>query len=126
MGSESWTTWVKYQRSLKHTLKAAQRDALEELGFDSVDEAFEAHGEDGTASPLDIFEWSDEPQPAACWTPDEATLERHFGTDRPTRGEVEEHVDELVEGLGRGESLAVVAYENGKPAEVLFAGWSFD
>lgn len=117
---------MKYQRSLKHTLKAAQKEALKELGFTSVDDAFEAHGEDGTASPLDIFEWSEEPQPAACWALDEATVERHFGSDQPSREDVEAHVDELVEELGRGESLCVVAYEHGKPAEVLFAGWSFD
>lgn len=126
MGSESWSVWVPYSKSVKQTLKVARKQALDELGYASEDEAFEAFDADGTASPLDIMSFSDAPEPASCWTLDADTLEAHFGSSKPSKDAVEDHVDELIEALSRGESLCVVAWKGGKPAEVLFAGWSFD
>lgn len=126
MGSESWSVWVPYTKSVKQTLKVARQQALDELGYASEGEALEACDADGTASPLDIFGFSDAPEPASCWTLDADTLEAHFGSAKPSKDAVEDGVDELLEELGRGESLCVVAWKGGKPAEVLFAGWSFD
>lgn len=126
MGSESWSVWVPYSKSMKHTLKLARQLALDELGYDSEAEAFEACDADGTASPLDISGFSDAPEPASCWALNAATLESQFGSAKPSKVAVEDGVDELLEELGRGESLCVVAWAGGKPAEVLFAGWSFD
>lgn len=127
MGSESWSVWVKYSKSMKHTLQVAKQQALEELGYATEDEALEATEADGTASPIDIFSgFSSEPELGACWNLSEAELEEHFGSARPTRAQVEETVDALIERLERGESMCVLAYAKGKPAEVLFAGWSFD
>lgn len=126
MGSESWSVWVPYTKSVKETLKVARQQALDELGFDSEREALEAYDADGTASPLDIDGFSDAPEPASCWALDAETLEAHFGSAKPSKAAVDDGVDELMEELGRGESLCVVAWKGGKPAEVLFAGWSFD
>ena len=127
MGSESWSVWVKYSKSMKHTLKVAKQQALEELGYATEEEALEATEADGTASPVDIFNgFASEAEPGSCWELDEDTLQAHFGSATPTKAQVEENVDALVEELGRGESLCVLAYAKGKPAQVLFAGWSFD
>lgn len=132
MGAESWETWVKWKTDLKTTLREAQKQALEEQGFSSVDEAHEATGADGTASVLDIGKLTKKPEPAACWQPSAAQLEDTFGTSTPTRQQIEDEVDDLTEALGRGESVCVVAYAKSRktqklePVEVLFAGWSFD
>lgn len=132
MGSDSWHSWAKWKKDLKTTLREAQKVALEEQGYDSVEEALEATEADGTASVIDIGQFSKKPEPAACWQLSAAQLEETFGTDTPTRAQIEENVDELAEELGRGESLCVVAYAKSKktqklqPVEVLFSGWSFD
>ena len=48
-----------------------------------------------------------------------------FGTDRPTR-EMVEGSDELFEALERGQGVYFVVYEEGRPSEIFFAGYSFD
>jgi hypothetical protein len=134
MGSDSWQAWQKWEKSLKSTLAAAQKVALKEQGYDTQDEALEATEADGTASVLDITDWSDEPQPMACWNVPDDVLEETFGTTTPTQQQVEEGVDALHEELGRGEILCVIAWEKPKQpkgakpvqAAVLFAGWSCD
>ena len=126
MGSENWSTWQPWDKSLRGTLAAAQTDELETMGYETTEEAVEANGSDGTSSVLDISGFSTEPEPAQCWelTPDEC--EENLGTRRPTREQIEKKIDELVEGLSRGESLCVIAWKKDKPEEVYFSGWSFD
>lgn len=132
MGSESWASWAKWKKDLPTTLREAQRVALAEQGYDSVEEALEACGADGTASVLDVFRLSKKPEGGACWELPPAQLDETFGTRTPTRAQIEARVDELTEELGRGESLCVVAWAKSKkagklePSEVLFSGWSFD
>lgn len=126
MGSESWSQWVPFTKSLTKTFEVAKEEALEELGFDDEKEALEAFDADGTASVLDLSGFVDEPEPGQCWQLTADQLEALFDTTKPTRAAVEDAADQLVEELGRGEALCLVAYANGKPSEVLFAGWSFD
>lgn len=132
MGAESWQTWTKWKKDLKTTLHQAQQEALEEQGYESVEEALEVTEADGTASVIDIGKLTKKPEPAGCWQLSKEQLEETFGTATPTRAQIEDAVDELTEDLGRGESLCVVAYAKSKktqqlePVEVLFSGWSFD
>jgi hypothetical protein len=91
----------------------------------SIDEPMEDADADGTRSILDLDHISDEPDfctvtPVA---PDE--LERLFGTDQPTRKMIEEN-GELFENIERGQGIYLIAYKNGHPDEIFFAGYSFD
>ncbi len=80
---------------------------------------------DGTASILDILRVADEPDfcCAAPFSPDD--LRQYFGTDKPTRADVQK-ADEYWDDLERGQARYVVLYENKQPAELYFAGYSFD
>ncbi len=132
MGSDNWQTWVPWKKDVKTTLAAAQKQALKEHGYKTQREAMEATEPDGTASVLDIFGFSKKPEPGGCWQVPKTVVEETFSSATPTRADIEEHVDTLLEELGRGESLRLVAWakpgKTGKlaPAEVFFSGWSFD
>jgi hypothetical protein len=91
----------------------------------SIDDAMNDAAEDGTRSILDISRVGTRSDfgVTAPVPPDQ--LEEWFGTDRPTRGMLED-ADELFESLDRGQCVYVVVYENGQPSELFFAGYSFD
>ena len=79
----------------------------------------------GTASILDISQVSDEPDygTAAPFSPEE--LKQYFGTDRPSRRDVE-RAEDYWEDMERGQARYAVVYSDGQPSEIYFAGYSFD
>jgi hypothetical protein len=91
---------------------------------DTIEEALEDAAEDGTRSILDIQEVADAPDfcVAAPLLPEQ--LEALFETDQPTHAMVESL--DFIEDLERGHCVYVVVYKDGKPDELLFAGYSFD
>ncbi len=48
-----------------------------------------------------------------------------FGTSQPTREMIESNED-VFEALEHGQGVYIVAYRDGRPAEIVFAGYSFD
>jgi hypothetical protein len=91
----------------------------------SIEEAMEASDADGTRSILDLLTVGDEPDfCVACRLPDERLLDL-FDTTEPTREKIEQSM-ELFEDLERGHGICTIAYKNGKPDELFFAGYSFD
>jgi hypothetical protein len=91
----------------------------------SIEEAVEEADADGTRSILDMERVSDEPDyNAVSPLPEEELLEL-FGTTQPTR-EMVEGSEELFDRLERGQGVYVVVYGGGRPAEIFFAGYSFD
>src|SRR5205814_2268499 len=48
-----------------------------------------------------------------------------YGTDKPTHDQVEKNQD-FYEWLNRGEGIYVIVYKDQKPAEIFFAGMSYD
>lgn len=91
----------------------------------SIEEAVEEADADGTRSILDMERVSDEPDfNAVAPLPPEELL-RLFGTERPTRREVEE-CEELFDLPERGQGVYVVVYDGERPTEIFFAGYSFD
>ena len=83
----------------------------------SIREAIKLAGATGTRSILDMervgrhFDYG----LVASLPPEE--LRRLFGTDQPTKKDVEAS-EALVEELDRGQGIAVVTYEHGKPKEL--------
>jgi len=92
----------------------------------SIEEALEAAQEDGTRSILDLMRVADEPDffVAARLQPEE--LITVFGMDKPTEEMVQDNFYELLETIERGQGICFAIYENDKPTELIFAGYSFD
>lgn len=149
MGAHPWVYVVPYQQDVRRAmLQLRERefragrynpvmpfpemhaDEAPGAGHDSIDEAREDAEEDGTRSILDMDDVADEPadpdDPQFCVVAPLAPelLEELYGTTQPTRAMVADL--EFLEDVGRGTGVYVVLYDNGKPAEICFAGYSFD
>ena len=132
MGGEPWSSFTKFDANLQRALDNLRREVFAAGAYryaeenpTSIEEALEIADADGTASILDIQQVSDEPDfcCAAPFSADE--LKTYFGSDRPTRADIEASED-YWEDLERGQARYAIAYANGKPAEIYFAGYSFD
>ncbi len=68
---------------------------------------------------------SDEPDYccAAPLTNDE--LQKYFGTSKPTKSQIKENSDFWYD-LDRGMARYVIIYDQDKPKEIFFGGYSFD
>ena len=50
-----------------------------------------------------------------------------FGTDRPTRQQVDARRHHLFEAINRGEGVYLIVHDDrGEPAEIYLAGYTFD
>ena len=81
---------------------------------------------EGTRSILDVVRIGGLPGygVAAALSSDE--ILETFGSDKPTRSDVDRALDELFERLERGQCVYVVVYGRTAPSELLFAGYSYD
>ena len=91
----------------------------------SIEEALADSAEDGTRSILDLFQIADEPDFCTVSPLPEELLEQLYGTARPTRAMIEQNND-FFESIERGQGVYIILYKDGKPDEILFAGYSFD
>jgi len=91
----------------------------------SIEEAMEDSDADGTRSILDIQTIADEPDFCVAAPLARDALESLYGTTEPTRQMIEENMD-FLEDVDRGHCVYIVAYKNGAPDELFFAGYSFD
>ena len=147
MGGPPWFYFVPYQSDISGALHDLRRREFEAGRYNpvmwmppfpvnenspapgaqhaSIEEAMEAADADGTRSILDMERISDEPDfGAVVPLPNEELIDL-FGTDKPTRAMIEEN-DDLFEMLERGQGVYVIAYENDKPSQIYFAGYSYD
>ena len=92
-------------RSIRHALKDAEAD--------------------GTRSILDLDRISDQPDFGAVASLAAEDLERLFSTQQPTH-EMIEQSDKLFEEIERGQGVYIIAYKDGEPDEIYFAGYSYD
>ena len=147
MGAEPYFYFVKYQADLDRALQELrQREfragryfpAMEFLNFpidpkapspgaqhSSIAEAFEDADASGTGSILDLERISDEPDFGAVTPLRDGALKALYGTARPTRDMVEKKMD-FFDDLDRGQGTSIVVWKDGKPDEILFAGYSYD
>jgi hypothetical protein len=92
----------------------------------SIEDALNASQEDGTRSILDLARVGDEPDYFVAARLKSRELISFFGTDKPTEKHVQDHFDELLETIERGQGVCFAIYENDLPTELIFAGYSFD
>jgi hypothetical protein len=90
-----------------------------------IDKVLEDSSPDGTRSILDIATISTAPDYFAAAPLSDETLSTYFGTPQPSRAMVESNM-RFLEQTQRGQALYIVLFEEGVPAELLFAGCSFD
>ena len=91
----------------------------------SIEEAMENSDADGTRSILDIQSIGEEPDFCVAAPLEDAELQALYGTSQPTHQMLEQNMD-FLEDIDRGHCKYALAYKNGQPDEVLFAGYSFD
>jgi hypothetical protein len=147
MGGEPWFYFVPYQADINRALQALRRREFEAGRYNpviplpefpveanapapgaqhaSIEEAIEAADADGTRSILDMERVSADPDYGAITPLSEEDLVDLFGTATPTREMIESNED-LFEAIDRGQGVYIVAYRDGKPSEIFFAGYSFD
>jgi hypothetical protein len=132
MGAEAWSVFTKHDANIQRALDRLRDDEFRAGRFryveenpSSIDEALEIADADGTASILDISAISEEPDYgcAAPFTP--AELKQYFGSERPTRADIEQ-AEDYWDDLERGQARYAVVYAGGAPSEIYFAGYSFD
>jgi len=132
MGGEPWFHVAPYQPDIPAALEALRQRVFadgEYRGSEgepaSIEEALENMDADGTASILDIDHVADSPEPTGVTVLTPAEAQQYFGTERPTRADVDQ-ADEFWDDIGRGEAICVVLYSGDQPSELYFAGCSFD
>ena len=147
MGGEPWFYFVPYQADINGALQALRRREFHAGRYNpvvpfpefpvqgdapapgaqhaSIEEAIEEADADGTRSILDMERVADEPDYGAITPMSEDDLVNLFGTATPTREMIESNED-LFEAIDRGQGVYVIAYRDGKPSEIFFAGYSFD
>ena len=109
----------------------AERDTAPDIGSLEELEALRCLSHSGTGSILDIVSVAAEPAPHSLFPLGEPRLRDVFGTDRPTRSQVDAwrrrdgSVGEptLYE---RGQGIYFVIYEDGRPMEIYIEGASGD
>lgn len=138
----------------------APRDTFPSPGscHEAIEDVYNDFGDGGSNSILDIFRIADQPfQPVADPMSAPDILDRFntsaplsddeliglFGTNAPTRTQIEEVVlatgegpdpdidvsnkrDSFWDGIGRGQARHIVVYRDGVPDQIFFAGFSFD
>jgi hypothetical protein len=132
MGAEPWFHVAPYQSDIPAALEALRQRVFAEGEYRgseedpaSIEEALENMDADGTASILDIDHVAEEPEPTGLTVLAPADAKRYFGTEWPTRADVEQ-AEDFWEDIGRGEAVCVVLYNGARPSELYFAGYSFD
>ncbi|MBZ9713996.1 hypothetical protein [Deinococcus multiflagellatus] len=94
-------------------------------GHANIEEAREAADADGTRPILEVPGLAAHPEDWGMKQLGHEELVALFGTTAPTLEQIQA-CDELIDALGRGESLYVVAHEAGRPAHLYFVGSSSD
>ncbi len=92
----------------------------------TMDELLEQAAECGTHSILDITCVAERRGDGVAAPLPASELQRVFGTQEPSRRQVEEHWDTIAEGLERWQACYLVVYQDGQPREYAFVGCSGD
>lgn len=140
MGAEAYSYFVPYQSDLNAALQQLRErefragryyPAVDFSGegtgaqHASIDEARMAAAEEGTHSILDLSQIADEADFCAAAPVNGATLRELYGTEQPTREQIEEDAG-FLEDVDRGHGVYVVTYRDGQPDQIYFGGYSFD
>lgn len=112
----------EYRAELRAFLENAEKNPPK-----SIEELLERNGPDGTHTILDMtggisekFKWF-----SVTRLPEESVF-TIFGTNKPSRSQIEDREHDLLSILASAYSLYLIAYENDQPSEIFFIGISGD
>jgi hypothetical protein len=147
MGGHPWFYFVDYQSDINSALQSLRQREFNAGRYNpvmwfppfpletnspapgakhaSIEQAMEDADADGTRSILDMERVSNTPDYAAVSPLPSNDLVQFFGTDKPTRAMIEAN-DDFFEILERGQGVYIIAYRDGEPSEIFFAGYSYD
>jgi hypothetical protein len=132
MGGEAWSYFTPFEKSVHAALEKLRDQVFEsgkfrgsEMEPGSPEEALANMEDQGTASILDITDVSPTPEFCAVSPLPDEELESYFGTTEPTHEMILENQD-FFEPIERGQGIYMTVYNNGRPSEYFFAGYSFD
>lgn len=147
MGAHPYYYFVKYQPDVEAALQELRQREFEAGRYNpaqpfprfpirpdspapgaehySIGAAREAAAEDGTRSILDIESIAEDPDFCVAAPLPEEALEEYFDTVQPTKEMISRNM-EFLESIERGQCIYISVYENGRPSELFFAGYSFD
>ena len=91
----------------------------------TIEDVFADADADGTRSILDVAALAKGPEFCAACPLQDDVLQKIYGTTQPTRAAVEAKMD-FLEDVERGQAVYIILYDQGRPTEVMFAGYSFD
>jgi hypothetical protein len=144
MGAELWSYFVPYVPDFQTALEQLrereftagrhnpvseyegtyEREMPVEERPSTIEEARERAGADGTRSILDMDRVGDEADYGVAKRLSPAELQNYFGTTEPTHADID--LAEFWDDIERGQGVCCAVYENGKPKELFFAGYSYD
>lgn len=152
MGGEAWSYFVPYRVDVRAAMEALKEREFAAGRYHSrreyepslpppasLDDLYANYlTEEGSRSILDMFDVADPdaPEEGGESAPDpgeictvvrlgDDQLRRLFGTTQPTREMIEKN-DAFYDDIERGHGIYIVAYRDGRPDEIFFAGYSFD
>ena len=146
MGAHPWFYFVPYEADAAKSLQALRQREFKAGRYNpaesfprfpvdlthtpgckhaSIDAARKDSHADGTRSILDVSRIDVRPDYDAVAPLDDEALIEFFGTTKPTAENVED-CDELFDEIERGQGVYLVVYENDKPSQYFFAGYSYD
>lgn len=92
----------------------------------TVEELLEINGEHVTHSIIDITEVSSQSHFGTVSSLSQQELEILFGTNRPTKNMIEQQKNKLMNLREGWQGVYVIVYEDEKPSEIYFTGFSGD
>ena len=147
MGAEPWCYFVPYRPDIGNALQELRQREFEAGRYNpvqqlpefppdlsapdpgaahaTIQEAFEASGADGTRSIIDMDRTGETPDYGVMTQMPEDLVFELFGTPQPTR-EVIEDAGAVASVMERGQGMYTIVYRDGRPAEILFVGMSYD
>ena len=132
MGAEPWAYFVPYEEDIQTVLEKLKEEEFKAGRFRyseenpaTIEEALEIADADGTGSILDIDRVDDEPDFGVVVPLASERLVELYGTDQPTRDMIRANM-EFYEEIERGQGIYLVVFEDGKPSEIFFGGYSYD
>lgn len=147
MGAQPYWYFVKYEPDVNNALEALKQQEFKAGRYNPVvpfldfpidddspclgpqhsciAEALEDAAVDGTRSILDVATIAEEPDFCVAAPLDEEILLYLYKTTQPTREMVEKNML-FFDSIERGHCIYIIIYKNGRPDEILFAGYSFD
>jgi hypothetical protein len=148
MGAHLWFYFVPYEPDINRALQALRKREFiagryhpaimfpqfpvsevdprpSSAAYASIEEALEASQEDGTRSILDMERIGEERDYGVVSPVPGERLTELFGTPQPTREMIEQNID-FFEDLERGKGIYIIVFKGVKPAEIFFAGYSYD